>query len=86
MTLVKGIVWILMPLVRFEVLTAVLLKIEVFQDVTPCPLAKSYRRFERYYSLHLQVLFEDEHTALIRNVGKFPSRHGLTSRKTYLHS
>jgi hypothetical protein len=30
---------------RFEVLTAMLLKIEVFWDVTTCRLLNSYRRF-----------------------------------------
>jgi hypothetical protein len=33
---------------RFEVLAAVLMNIEVFLDLTPCLLVKSFRHFERY--------------------------------------
>ena len=39
---------------RFEVFTEMLLKIQVFWDVTPCQMGSSYRRFEAsfYYIFH----------------------------------
>ena len=42
--------------VRSEVLTAVLLKIQAFWDVTPCQPVKMYQRFEGSWCLHLQDL------------------------------
>jgi hypothetical protein len=37
----------------FEVLTAELLKLQVFWHVTPCRWVSSYRRFERPQRLHI---------------------------------
>jgi hypothetical protein len=40
--------------VRFEVLTAVLMKISVFWDITPCGAVKVNERFRGTYHLHLK--------------------------------
>jgi len=39
---------------RFEVFTVVLLRFQVFWDVTPCRCASGSRRFERWFRLQLQ--------------------------------
>jgi hypothetical protein len=48
--------------VRFEVLTALFMKIQVFWDVTACTLVDSYYSFRGTYCLRVKVV--EERTAL----------------------
>jgi hypothetical protein len=41
---------------RYEILTAVLMNIQVFWDVTLCRMVNSYKCFNEAYCLHLQRL------------------------------
>jgi len=43
----------------FDVLTVILVKVELFGDVTPCWLVNSYLCFGRAYRLHLQGVCMD---------------------------
>ena len=44
----------IVSLPRSEVLTTLLLTVQVFWDVTPRRLVNSYRRFEKFYFFHLE--------------------------------
>jgi hypothetical protein len=43
------------PLARFAIRTAVVMKSAVFWDITPCSPLKAYRRFGVLYRMHLQI-------------------------------
>jgi len=53
--------------VRFDAVMAVLLKIQVFWDVSSCRLGSRYRRFGRWELSGR----EDEGTVVFQNVGKY---------------
>jgi len=63
--------------IGFEVLAAVLLKIQFFWDITPCSLVNSHRRFEESWCHH-------SGSSSIRNAfGNYlPVDKGVTSQKT----
>jgi hypothetical protein len=44
----------IMPLLRFDVLTAVIMKKFIFWDITPCSPLKVKRRFGETYRIHCQ--------------------------------
>ena len=78
--------------VSSEVLSAVLLKIQAFWDVTPCRPVKMYRRFEVSYCLHLQDLLVHQfpwtgwpwrlrHCYLSARQYLWPCRYGVTWQK-----
>jgi len=83
---------------KFKVLTGVLLKVQIFWDVTPCRPVSSYRRWEGLLDLPAprfscptreikhQVCFHLKTNALrtFETSVVFPCRHGAASQKTWI--
>jgi hypothetical protein len=72
---------------RFEVLTSVMMKIQVSWHMTACRLVSNYRHFGVYFCRHTRGNFnnlDDEGSKLFRNISNYQSTRRYIPECLYL--